>query len=197
MFSITKLEPTFAAGLLDDLAAKHGDSGILQLVWQDVERFTAPGFRAVWDQHHKAGGRVEARYSPSFGSITWIIENPARLDDGPSIEVFSCGELCYQYWTVVSNRQGVYHRDGAPAIIGKDTWQWHQYGKRHREDGPAVRNHGGLEAFYLCDKLYSKSDWQLKVLELRYPQLVKNAKAHIGHLYTQTTEDVQDVRFVP
>lgn len=76
----------------------------------------------------------------------WCTDN-----DPPDLEVVTSKSDRRWY------RNGVLHRDGAPAIVGHNGAhayeEWYQNGLRHREDGPAVRN-GMFEKWYRHGKLH-------------------------------------------
>ncbi len=57
----------------------------------------------------------------------------------------------------------VLHRDGGPAVVGVDHERWYQFGKIHREDGPASTNSTGAIKWYLNNTPYSFEEWCSKV----------------------------------
>lgn len=62
---------------------------------------------------------------------------------------------------------GELHRDGEPALIKSNgTKQWYQYGKLHRNDGPAVITED-IERWYQHGKVVcSKDVYMLQVIKL-------------------------------
>jgi len=99
--------------------------------------------------------------------------NRAATQANARIDAFLRGVVNHPYWstekdpadlTVVTSkkdrcwyRDGVLHRDGAPAVMGHNGSapyeHWYQYGALHREGGPAIVN-GNYHAWYKNGKLH-------------------------------------------
>ena len=53
------------------------------------------------------------------------------------------------------NEYGKYHREDGPAIINSSNDMfWYNDGKLHREDGPAIELYGGTKFWYINDKMH-------------------------------------------
>ena len=92
------------------------------------------------------------------GEVQWWLNGQRHRNDGPAV-VYPNGDT--EYWRYGEkteekthnenapyrnsdgsmewrDEQGLPHRDGAPAVVGKYWEQWWQHGKLHRDNGPAV-----------------------------------------------------------
>ena len=57
------------------------------------------------------------------------------------------------------NEFGKYHREDGPAVECSGTRAWYKNGKYHREDGPAVIWADGTYSYYLNGKEYAKKEY--------------------------------------
>ena len=63
----------------------------------------------------------------------------------------------YKYWYLDGKR----HREDGPAVKCADgSKEWYLNGKRHRKDGPAIEDASGGKSWFLNGKSYSEEEWK-------------------------------------
>ena len=75
-----------------------------------------------------------------------------------------------KYW----HQDGKLHRTDGPAIEYADGEKhWYQDGKRHRTDGPATEFASGSKSWYIEGKEYTKKEFDAIVKELTMNEICK------------------------
>lgn len=101
------------------------------------------------------------------GNKGWYINGILHREDGPAIEHTNGNNgwyidgSCY-----VSNKKYIdwYYEEG-PAIEDTNVKIWCQYGKKHRENGPAVKWQNGNDEYWFCGVPYTIHEYR-KLLKL-------------------------------
>ena len=58
------------------------------------------------------------------------------------------------YYQIEYFKDGLFHRDDGPAVVESNGSQaWYQYGEYHRNDGPAIIYPNGFQAWYQHGKI--------------------------------------------